>query len=123
MIEENFLQLNQDKTELLINGPGAQREKLVATLQARNLKACHQVKNLGFILDSELSFEPHICNRTKVAFYHLRNIAGLPLFLSQVSTETLMHACIKYRMYHCDALLSGQPKKKTVKLSWVLTRT
>lgn len=67
-----------------------------AKRQARNLK----VKNLGFILDSELSFEPHLCNRTKVVF-------GISL-----SSQTLMHACVKYRMYHCDALLSGQPTVK-----------
>lgn len=39
-------------------GPEVQRDKLGAKLQIMALKPRQQVKNLGAILDSELSFEP-----------------------------------------------------------------
>ena len=46
----NFLQLNQDKTEVLVVGPEGQREKLLTKLQ--DLKPSKNVKkNLGVIFD------------------------------------------------------------------------
>ena len=55
----NFLQLNQDKTEVLIVGVKAQRKNLAAHFNSRAIKIKHQVKNLGVILDSELNFKSH----------------------------------------------------------------
>ena len=55
---ENFLQLNQDKTEVLIIGPEGKREKHLPKLHDYKPSQC--VKNLGVIFDSELSFLPHI---------------------------------------------------------------
>ena len=124
----NFLQLNQDKTEVLVIGPERQREKLLTKLQ--NLKPSKTVKNLGVIFDSELSFIPHIKNITKIGFYHLKNIARVRPFLSQASTEVLMHAFISCRLDYCNALLSGLTKKSIFNLQLlqnsaarVLTRT
>jgi len=45
----NFLQLNQDKTEVLVIGPEGQRDKLLIKLQ--DLKPSQTVKNLGVIFD------------------------------------------------------------------------
>ena len=78
----NCLQLNQDKTEVLIVLAKAQRNNLPAYFNSRPIKIKHQVKNLAFILDSELNFESHMRNVTKIAFYHLRNIAKVWPFLS-----------------------------------------
>ena len=72
---ENFLQLNQDKTEVLIIDPKAQREKLLLKLQTLSLNPSNQVKNLVVIFYSELNFIPHIKHVTKTGFYHLKNIA------------------------------------------------
>lgn len=125
---ENFLQLNQDKTEVLVIGPEGQREKLLPKLQ--DFKPSQSVKNLGVIFDSELSFTPHIKNITKIGFYHLKNIARVRPFLSQASTEVLMHAFISCRLDYCNALFSGLPKKSISNLQLlqnsaarVLTRT
>ena len=84
------------------------------------------------IFDSELSFIPHIPIKdiTKTSFYHLKNIARVRLFLSQASTEVLMHAFISCRLDYCNALLSGLPKKSISNIqllqnsaAQVLTRT
>lgn len=113
---ENFLQLNQDKTELLVIGPEAMREKLNFKLEALALKPSDNVKNLGVVFDSNLTFEHHIKHITKNGFYHLKNIAKVRPFLSQANTETLIHAFITCRIDYCNALLSGLPKKNIAPL-------
>jgi len=64
----NFLLLNPDKTEVILIGSKNHP-------QNRTLSAT--VKDLGVILDCNLSFEKHISCVTKTAFFHLRNIAKL----------------------------------------------
>uniref|UniRef100_A0A8C8DHB1 Reverse transcriptase domain-containing protein n=1 Tax=Oryzias sinensis TaxID=183150 RepID=A0A8C8DHB1_9TELE len=125
---ENFLQLNQDKTEVLIIGPEDKREMIIPKL--RNFKSSQCVRNLGVLFDSELNFTPHIRNIVKTGFYHLKNIARVRPFLPLASTEVLMHAFIFSRLDYCNALLSGLPKKSISNLQLlqnsaarVLTRT
>ncbi len=67
----NFLLLNSDKTEILLIGPKNSTGVDGYTVTSST------VKNMGVILDSNLSFENHISNVTKTAFFHLRNIAKL----------------------------------------------
>ncbi len=62
------------------------------------------VKNLGVILDSNLSFENHISHVTKTAFFHLRNISKLRNMLSVSDAEKLVHAFMTSRLDYCNAL-------------------
>uniref|UniRef100_A0A3P9KUI2 Reverse transcriptase domain-containing protein n=1 Tax=Oryzias latipes TaxID=8090 RepID=A0A3P9KUI2_ORYLA len=110
---ENFLQLNQDKTEVLIIGPEDKREMILPEL--RTFKSSQCVRNLGVLFDSELNFTPHIRNIVKIGFYHLKNIARVRPFLSLASTEMLMHAFIFSRLDYCNALLSGFIEKVDLK--------
>ncbi len=71
------------------------------------------VKNLGVILDSNLSFENHISNVTKTAFFHLRNIAKLRNMLS------VSDAFMSSRLDYCNALLGGCPASSINKLQIV----
>ncbi len=69
----NFLLLNSDKTEILLIGPKNSTQNIMDhNLQ---LDGCiftsSTVKNLGVILDSNVSFENHIYHVTKTAFFHL----------------------------------------------------
>ncbi len=77
------------------------------------------VKNLGVILDSKLSFENHISNVTKTAFFHLRNISKLRNMLSVSDAEKLVHAFMTSRLDYCNALLGGCPASSINKLQVV----
>ncbi len=84
----HFLLLNSDKTVILLIGPNNSTQNLLDyNLQLDGCPVTSStVKNLGVILDSNLSFEKHISNVTKTAFFHLRNIAKLRnMFLMQKS--------------------------------------
>uniref|UniRef100_A0A3B3HCT2 Reverse transcriptase domain-containing protein n=1 Tax=Oryzias latipes TaxID=8090 RepID=A0A3B3HCT2_ORYLA len=77
---ENFLQLNQDKTEVLVIGSEDKREIVLSKL--KNYKTSQCVRNLGVIFDSEMNFIPQIKNITNTGFYHLKNISRVRPFLS-----------------------------------------
>ncbi|KAG5263216.1 hypothetical protein AALO_G00283870, partial [Alosa alosa] len=89
-MSKNFLKLNDDKTEVLLVGPKLKRDIILSNLG--NL--AHQVKpkvtRLGVILDTELSFKPHISKVTQTAYFHLRNIAKVRPFLTQQDAEKLI---------------------------------
>ncbi len=117
----NFLLLNSDKTEILLIGPKDSTQNLLDyNLQ---LDGCNvissTVKHLGVILDSNLSFENHISNVTKTAFFHLRNISKLRNMLSVSDAEKLVHAFMTSRLDYCNALLGGCPASSINKLQIV----
>ncbi len=97
----NFLLLNSDKTEILLIGPNNSTQNLLDyNLQLDGCPVTSStVKHLGAILDSNLSFEKHISNVTKTAFFHLRNIAKLRNMLPVSSdAEKLVHAFMTSRL-------------------------
>ncbi|KAI5086818.1 hypothetical protein C0J45_23883, partial [Silurus meridionalis] len=77
------------------------------------------VKDLGVILDSNLSFNNHINQVTKTAFFHLRNISKLRNMLSISDAEKLVHAFMTFRIDYCNALLGGCPASIINKLQLV----
>ena len=100
----NFLLLNSDKTEVLLISPKNCPQNL---LQYNfNLEGCpvtlsSTVKDLGVILDRNLSFENHISYVTRTAFFHLRNTAKLRNMLSVSDAEKLVHAFMTSRLDYC----------------------
>ncbi len=117
----NFLLLNSDKTDiLLIDLKNSTQNVLDHNL---HLDGCtvtsSTVKNLGVILDSNLSFENHISHVTKTAFFHFRNIAKLRNMLSVSDAEKLVHAFMTSRLDYCNALLGGCPASSINKLQIV----
>ncbi len=113
----NFLLLNSDKTEILLIGPKNSTQNLLDhNLQLDGCTVISStVKNLGVILDSNLSFEYHISHVTKAAFFH-PNIAKLRNMLSVSDAEKLVHAFMTSRLDYCNALLGGCPASSIDKL-------
>ncbi len=120
----NFILLNSVETywyyiKILLIGPKNNTQNLLDhNLQ---LDKCpvpsSTVKNLGVVLDSNLSFENHISHVTKTAFFHLRNIAKLRNMLTV--SEKLVHAFMTSRLDYCNALLGGCPASSINKLQIV----
>lgn len=119
-MSHNFLQLNKNKTEVIVFGPNKnERIKVSAYLKTLSLQTTNHARNLGVILDADLHFENQINLLTKSAFYHLKNIARIRGLLSKPDLEKLVHAFISSRLDYCNGLYTGLPKKTIQKLQRV----
>jgi hypothetical protein len=108
----NDLKLNDDKTEFLIIGTSQQLEKLDNISIRVGDSDVHPVpiaRNLGSWFDSRLSMATHITKICASSFYYIYNIRRIRKYLSQQSTETLVHAFITSRLDYCNGLLYGLP--------------
>lgn len=107
---QHFLQLNKDKTEIIVFGAKKERLKVTQHLHSLSPKTSNKARNLGVIMDPDLHFDSHIKSVTKSANYHLKNVARLRL-MSAKDLEKLVHAFITSRLDYCNGLLAGLPKK------------
>ena len=121
-LSTKFLLLNSAKTEMMVIGPaklGHLFDHITLSLDDCAINRRDQVKNLGVLFDQTLSFDLHIKEVTRVAFFHLRNISKIRSILSFKDSEVLIHAFVSSRLDYCNVLLSGLPKKSLRSLQMV----
>ncbi len=73
----NFLQLNNEKNEVIIFGPSKIRNSIVSNLDSLTPYVTSHARNLGVIFDSELCLEKQISSVVKNSYYQLRIISRL----------------------------------------------
>ena len=118
----NYLSLNAEKTEVILLGPKHLRDMVsdnIISLDDISLSSNSSVRNLGVIIDQDLSFKAHISQACKTAFFHLRNIARIRNILSNSDAEKLIHAFVTSRLDYCNALLAACPKSSLKSLQLV----
>ena len=118
----NKLRLNDSKTEFLLVGKSSDIEKAnIKSLDIGEIKVSPSdvARNLGMIFDKELNMKCHIFDVSKVAHYHLRNIAKLKHHLPKETLEVLVHAFISSRIDYGNSLFYGIPNSLLHKLQIV----
>ncbi|PIK46400.1 putative lethal(3)malignant brain tumor-like protein 3-like [Apostichopus japonicus] len=73
-------------------------------------------RNLGVILDSQLTMREHVNNVCRNATNAIRSIGRIRHYLDQDTTEKLVHAYVTSRLDNCNALLYGLPDSEIMKL-------
>ena len=109
----NMLQLNDDKTKLIVFAPKKfckQFDNLSIRCGPFVIKPIHLVKNLGVLLDSSLTMEKHINKKTKSAYFQIKNIWTIrKSYLNENATRSLVNALVTPKLDYCNGLLAGLP--------------
>jgi hypothetical protein len=116
----NYLQLNEEKTEVLIIHRQPESPITETLVGEKIIVPQGSVKNLGVIMDSSLMFEEHIKNVCRTAFMEIRNIGRIRKFLDEKSTASLVHAFVISKIDYCNSLLHGLPQRQLDKLQRVM---
>ena len=106
----NRLRLNQDKTQFLWFGSAlqlAKRDSQVLSAMCPALLALTSARDLGVILDSELSFDKHVSKLSQSCYFQLRRLRTIRTSLSPAALHTLVHAFVCSRLDFCNSSLYG----------------
>ena len=110
-MSNHYLQLNPTKTELIVFGSPSMLNSLkihgVLLPGGVCIRLSPVVKNLGFSLDSTMSFKKQAMNVKLTCFHKLRNIAKMKSFLTLQQLKMLIQAVILSAIDYCNSLYFG----------------
>ena len=118
-METNKLQMNDDKTEILLCNTKAGWKPADVSgvcIGAETINFSEKAKNLGVYFDSNLSMQAHINYMCQILYCELRRLAHLSPFLSENALKLLMSSFVLSRFDYCNALLAGIPDEMLKKL-------
>ena len=121
-MRQNFLKLNDDKTEFLLFGSHQQLSKVCLpfiTIGDSQITPSSQARNLGVIFDSTMTLKPHISNIVRVSSFHIRNISRIRNYLNQSAAEQIIHAFVTSRLDNGNALLYGLSQNQISRLQHI----
>ena len=118
----NMLKLNDDKTEMLVIGS---KYRTIPKLPDLNVGSTvitpgEHVRNLGVIMDTKFTMEPHITKIMQIAFLKIRQNSYYRKLLTPSAAKTLIHAYITSKLDYCNGLLHGLPTNIVAKLQSIL---
>ena len=108
------LQLNDDKTEAIWFGSRSNLTKLsdVAsslTVGSATIQPSSVVRDLGVLLDEELSMKQHVNKVAATCFYQLRRLRQIRRRVGQDVTIQLVMALVISRLDYCNSVLAALP--------------
>ena len=106
------LKMNNSKTEIILCGTKQQLAKVKipsVNVGGVEVKCVDHVRDLGVLMENTLSFDRRIRKKCQIAHVQLRNLKGIRKYLSQNSTEILVHGLIHSQTDFCNGLFSDIP--------------
>ena len=119
------LQLNGSKTDLLLFGSTCSLKKIPlgsGVMQAGPsvIKSADVVRDLGVMLDAQLTMRDHVSRTAQACFFHLRRLRLVRQLLGRDVTIQLVVALVFSRLDYCNAVLAGLPATTLAPLQRVL---
>jgi hypothetical protein len=123
-MSSNFLTLNPSKTEFLVIGLPQQLSKLNSpAIHLPNnvtLTPVDSARNLGVILDKNLSFAQHISCISKSCFLNIRDLRRIRNTLDHTTASTIATSLIHSKIDYCNSLLLNLPATQINRLQLLL---
>lgn len=116
---QNFLQLNENKSEIILFGPPDSVTSLTNSLGNLSTLVKPYVKNLGVIFDSQFIFDRQVNAVVKSCFFQIRIIARLKPLLSPADLQKIIHAFVSSRLDYCNSLYIGISQSSLSRLQLV----
>lgn len=121
-MKENYLKLNDDKSQFVMLGSKQQLAKSVTpnlNIGSSSITPVKKVRNLGVIFDSNMTMESQVSSSVKLAIHSLRNLRAIRKYLTTKAAEQLVHAFVTSRIDCCNSLLYGIPMSQVKRLQLV----
>ena len=120
------LKLNESKTEcLLIGSPynlGQHSDFNVISINGTPIPLSAETRNLGVIIDKNLTMNSQIQSVVKTSNFQLKNIALIKRYLDQDCLKMLVNNLVVSRVDYCNSLYNNLPNYQLYKLQNVLNR-
>jgi len=106
------LHLNAAKTELIWFGSWAMLHHLISDNRSLSIgsvivNSVNFVRDLGVLLDSELTMKQHINHVVSIGYHHLRRLRQLRFHITQDAMKQLVCSLIMSRIDYCNSILIG----------------
>ena len=114
-MEQNYLKLNDSKTELLLLGSTHQHKicnEISITVGESNINSSDCVRNLGAYFDKYLLMDEFISKKLCCLQIELRKIRRIRKYLTTSATKTLIQSLFISRLDYASCLLLGVAKYK-----------
>jgi len=114
----NMLKFNPTKTDIVHITSRFQATTLILSFAVGGhlQPVTKEAKDLGVIIDSNLTMKSHINNVCRTASLSLRNIGKRRRYLGQDDTERIVHAFVTTRLDYCNSIIFGTSKHNLSKL-------
>ena len=110
-----FLQLNDSKTQIIVFGSRNVLNELqingVQLNSSTTIRFVSTVKNLGFHMDSGLTFDKQILELKKKCFRTIRNIRKIKFLLDPSQIRTVVNSLVVSCLDYCNGLFYGANEK------------
>ena len=118
------LKLNPDKTEFILIGTKAQRDKFkkyyLTKLLDQDEAATDSARNLGVEFNKDFNFKKHISKVCRSCYYHdLRDLRRLHRCLTAAVTKTIATSLVSSKLDYCNSILYNIPNREINKVQSV----
>lgn len=118
-LDQNFLCLNDKKTEIVVFGHAGHLSDCADALGTLCSHIQPFTRNLGVIFDSAFKFDKQISSVVKTSFFHLRLLAKVKQYMLPKDFERVIHAFITSRLDYCNSLYAGLDQSSLRRLQLV----